>query len=96
MGAEHTHRYVYSLTAHHVDEVFERLEHAGQAAAGPRVLYCDTEGTCLFDETDESYLDVLADILNDESAGRKRLKQLIFREQQMIAIWEEKQKEVDV
>ena len=28
------HHYVYSLSAHHVDEVFERLERAGQTPAG--------------------------------------------------------------
>lgn len=93
MGADTTHRYVYSLTAYHVDEVFDRLARAGQPADGPRVLYCDTEGTCIFDEQDESYLDALAAILNAEAAGGKRLKQLIFREAQMIAIWEEKHKQ---
>jgi hypothetical protein len=96
MDIKSTHHYVYSLTAHHVDEVFERMERAGQAAGGPRILYCDAEGACLFDEKDVSYLDALADILNAEAAGGKRLKQLIFREQQMIAVWEEKQEEVVV
>lgn len=94
MDTKSKHHYVYSLSAHHVDEVFERLERAGRAAAGPRILYCDTEGSCIFDQQDKTYLDVLADILNAEAGGRKRLRQLLFREQQMIAVWEEKQ-EVD-
>jgi len=89
------HSYTYSLSTHHVDEVFDRLERAGHQPAGERVLYCDTDGACVFDEQDNAYLDVLADILNKEAAGGKRLKQLIFREQQMIAIWEERQKEVE-
>ena len=95
MARKNTHSYRYSLSAHHVDEVFERMERAGQQPTGERVLYCDTDGACVFDKQDASYLGALADILNTEAAGEKRLKQLIFREQQMIAIWEERQKEVE-
>jgi hypothetical protein len=96
MRTKNKHSYTYSLSTHHVDEVFARLESAGQTPSGERVLYCDTDGTCIFDEKGDSYLDALADILNAEAGGGKRLKQLVFREQQMIAIWEERRKEVEV
>ena len=86
-------RYIYSLTAHDIEDLLDRVEWMGQPAGGPTVFYCDTDGHCVLDEKDDAYLTALGEMLNEEASQGKRLRQLILREERMIAIWEEKVEE---
>jgi hypothetical protein len=82
-------RYRYTLTTHSVHDVMEWMQRAGQSAEGAPVMYCDEEGRCMFDDQYRPYLAGIEGVLNDAAAG-KRLVQVIFRQRQMIALWEER------
>jgi len=89
MGKTHeTH--TYSISTHSVEDVLSMLEKLGKPlrAGGPQVLYCDTEGICMFDDPEKDYIASLEALLNQEAGGGKRLVQVLFRPHQMIAIWE--------
>ena len=97
MGTEGKKKYRYSLKTHGIEEVLSRLEQMGQSPAREEhpVIYCDTSGSCMLDESDSElpYLEALQSLLNDEADRGKRLAQVLFREKQMISLWEESYRE---
>jgi len=98
MGNEGKKMFRYSIKTHGIEEVFSWVEQSGKSPhiEKPTVLYCDTTGTCMLDETDAGspYLEALQALLNEEAGKGKRLVQVLFREKQMITLWEERYREV--
>lgn len=82
--------YTYSITVHSTADVLARLEEGDEGAGAEEtpVIYCDSEGACMFDDPSRKYLRALESILNQAAGGGRRLVQILFRSQQMIAIWE--------
>ncbi|MGC8825867.1 MAG: hypothetical protein ACP5TV_02540 [Anaerolineae bacterium] len=84
-------RFRYRITIHTLEDILARAGELGLSAGEPApVIYCDTQGRCMFDaEAGHPYLLAMESILNEAAGRGRRLVQIVFREQQMIAIWEE-------
>ena len=96
MTAKHNEaRFAYTLATHSVEDVREYLERAGKEppADGMPVMYCDSHGQCMFDEQRQPYVQALEALLNEQAEQGRRLVQVIFRERQMISIWEHRRGE---
>jgi hypothetical protein len=97
MSMEGKKKYRYTIKTHSMDDVLDRLEKMGKSPlrGGNRVMYCDTSGACMLDEVDSEspYREALQSLLNDEAETGKRLMQVLFRERQMITVWEESHRE---
>lgn len=87
----HANRFRYRMTTHTLEDILARAGELGLSAGEPApVIYCDTQGHCMFDaDAGHTYLRAIEAILNEEAGRGRRLVQLVFRERQMIAIWEE-------
>jgi hypothetical protein len=88
-------RYAYALSTHGVEDVRAQMKkmELGESAAETPVMYCDDDGVCMFDEERGGYTRALEALLNAEAARGRRLVQVLFREKQMIAIWEMRREE---
>ena len=86
-----TGRFRYRMTVYTLGDILATMGEMGYAAGEPApVIYCDTQGRCMFDaDAGAPYLRAMESILNEEAGNERRLVQIVFREQQMIAIWEE-------
>lgn len=84
-------RFQYRMTVHTLEDILARAGKLGHAVDEPApVIYCDTQGRCMFDaDAGDPYLQAMESILNEEAGNDRRLVQIVFRERQMIAIWEE-------
>ena len=81
----------YSMRTHSGDDVLAKMAEMGASAdGGAPVLYCDSQGGCMFDDDRAPYLRALEELLNEPATAGKRLVQVVFRERQMISIWEER------
>jgi hypothetical protein len=82
-------RWEYQITTHPVEEVLKVREELGHPPdpAGPRVVYCDTEGECFFDEAPNPYVEAIVHILNQQGEQGWELVQVAFREADFICIW---------
>jgi hypothetical protein len=82
-------RWEYQITAHPVEEVLKVREELGHPPdpEGPRVIYCDTEGSCFFDEAPNPYVEAIVHILNERGEQGWELVQIAFREADFICIW---------
>jgi hypothetical protein len=82
-------RWEYQITTHPVSEVLEVREKLGHPPdpSGPRVVYCDTEGQCFFDEAPNPYVEAIVHILNDKGEVGWELVQIAFREADFSCIW---------
>jgi len=87
--------YTYTLTTHSREDVQAQLAqmNPGAPAEEAPVVYCDSEGVCMFDEQRQPYIQALEALLNQQAGRRRRLVQVLFRPHQMIAVWETRQKE---
>ena len=88
-------RYSYALTTYDVEDVRAALPRteAGVSVDETPVMYCDSDGRCMFDDSEGRYVRALEALLNAEAARGRRLVQTVFREKQMIAIWEIRREE---
>ncbi len=84
-------RFQYRMTIHTLEDILARVGELGLSAdEPPPIIYCDTQGRCMFDaDAGRAYLRAMESILDEEAGRGRRLVQLVFRERQMIAIWEE-------
>lgn len=84
-------RFRYRMTIHTLEDILARAGEREPSAGEPApVIYCDTQGRCMFDaDAGHPYLQAMESILNEEAGRGRRLVQIVFRERQMIAIWEE-------
>ena len=86
-----TKSFSYSIRTHSGDDVLARMAEMGAPQGGVApVLYCDSHGGCMFDDDRTPYLGALETLLNEPATAGKRLVQVVFRERQMISIWEER------
>ena len=76
----------YAITTHHADEVLGRVPGLDAAEDTP-VLYCDSAGTCFFDESPNPYMAAIVEILNVRGEQGWILVQVTPREQDMICFW---------
>lgn len=81
--------WAYDITAHPAEEVLKVREGLGYAPdpSGPRIVYCDTEGECFFDEAPNPYVEAVVHILNEKGKEGWDLVQIAFREGDFICIW---------
>jgi hypothetical protein len=82
-------RWEYDITTHSADEVLKVREELGHPSdpLGPRIVYCDTEGQCFFDEAPNPYVEAIVHILNEKGEESWELVQIAFRESDFISIW---------
>jgi hypothetical protein len=74
----------------HTITIYDRETILSGAPAGgfpPSVVFCDTEGVCLFDEAPNPYVTAIIELLNEMGRDSWNLVQLIPREQDIICIW---------
>ena len=79
----------YNITTHSASEVLKVREELGYPPepAGPRIIYCDTEAQCFFDEAPNPYVEAIVHILNDKGKEGWSLVQIAFRESDFICVW---------
>jgi len=82
-------KYEYTITTHTADEILATLSDLS-AEAEPPVVYCDTEGTCFFDDAPNPYTAAIIEILNAQGEQGWILVQVALREQDMICFWRRK------
>lgn len=58
-----------------------------ESDASSRILYCDSEGGCYFDEAPDPIEDTIKGILNERGQDGWELTQVIFREKEMLCFW---------
>lgn len=82
-------QWVYAITTHSREELLEVAEElqGGPVGRAAPVIFCDTEGTCFFDDAPNSYVAAITEILNRKGQDGWELVQIAFREQQLICIW---------
>jgi len=82
-------RWEYQITTHSAGEVLSVRAELGHApdAAGPTVVYCDTEGQCFLDQAPNPYVEAIVHILNEKGQQGWDLVQITFRETDFICIW---------
>ena len=79
-------KHEFSITVHKAEDIIESL--AGPSVeVEPRVLYCDTQGTCFFDEAPNPYVTAMVGILNARGEEGWILVQVVPRERDMICFW---------
>ena len=76
--------YEHTITIYDRERILSDVTSIGPP---PSVVFCDTEGICLFDEAPNPYVTAIIDLLNDMGRDRWKLVQLIPREQDIICIW---------
>lgn len=82
-------RWTYDISRHSLGQVLEAMRAHGfsPADAGSRVLFCDQEGGCFFDDPSDPYQEALKDILNERGQDGWELVQVAFRERELICFW---------
>lgn len=79
----------YDISRHSLEEIVQLMERHGYLAQGDesRVLFCDTEGKCFFDESPDPYQQAITDLLNRRGSDGWELVQILFREKEFICFW---------
>lgn len=82
-------KWTHDISRHRLEEILSAMEQRGYSenAAASRVLFCDTEGGCYFDEAPDPVESTIRDILNERGQDGWELVQVIFREKEMLSIW---------
>ena len=82
-------RWTYDISRHSLGQVLEAMRSRGFAPgdASSRVLFCDQEGGCFFDESPDPYQEALKGILNKRGQDGWELVQVAFREKELICFW---------
>jgi len=74
----------------HTITIYDRegiLGDVDAAASPPSVVFCDTEGTCFFDEAPNPYVKAIIDLLDETGKEGWELVQVAPREQDLICFW---------
>ncbi|MDY7041457.1 MAG: hypothetical protein SVX38_11395 [Chloroflexota bacterium] len=79
-------KYEYAITTYTADEILNAVPER-PAGDEPPVLYCDSQGACLFDDAPNPYLATIVDLLNEQGKKGWVLVQTVLREQDMICFW---------
>jgi hypothetical protein len=77
----------YRITVHAADDVLEALSEP--VAEVPRMIYCDDEGACYFDNGPNPLTQAIEQLLNQVGEEGWELVQVAFRPEQMICFWKQ-------
>jgi hypothetical protein len=77
----------YRITVHAADDVLEALSEPVEEV--PRMIYCDDEGACYFDNGPNPLTQAIERLLNQVGEEGWELVQVAFRPEQMICFWKE-------
>ena len=83
------HKWTYDISRHHLEDILTAMEKQGFAESdvGSRVLFCDSEGGCFFDDAPDPIEDAIKGIMNNRGQDGWELVQVIFREKEMLCFW---------
>ena len=82
-------KYEYTITTHTAEDILARISDR-MAETEQLVVYCDSQGTCFFDEAPNPYTAAIVEILNAQGEQGWVLVQVALREQDMICFWRRK------
>jgi methyl coenzyme M reductase gamma subunit len=74
----------YDISVHAAGEIVAAAQGAPE---GDRVLFCQAEGQCFFDDAPNPYLRAMVTILNARGRDGWVLVQTVLRQQDMICFW---------
>jgi len=77
----------YRITVHATDDVLRELSEPVEEA--PRMMYCDDEGACYFDDGPNPLTQAIERLLNQVGEEGWELVQVMFRPEQMIGFWKQ-------
>ncbi len=80
----------HAITVHILDEIVEAGE---ELKAKEIVLFCDTGGTCFFDDAPNPYLKAMTEVLDRQGAEGWMLVDVTLREEDMICFWRRERKD---
>ena len=83
----------YQITIHSSDDVLELVGDPIERV--PPTIFCDDEGACYFDAGPNPLTQAVERALNQIGEDGWELVQVLFRPQQMIAIWKQPGEEPD-
>ncbi|MDY6874793.1 MAG: hypothetical protein SWK90_01115 [Chloroflexota bacterium] len=76
----------YAVTVHGMDEILDGVSGLSIEVVPPMV-YCDSQGECLFDAAPNPYVGAIVEIFNARGEQGWILVQVVPREQDMICFW---------
>lgn len=76
--------YEHTITIYDREKI---LGNVGSVAPPPSVVFCDTEGTCFFDEAPNPFMKAIIDLLDEMGETGWELVQVTPREQDLICFW---------
>lgn len=77
----------YRITVHAADDVLGALSEPVEEI--PRMIYCDDEGACYFDNGPNPLTQAIERLLNQVGEEGWELVQVAFRPEQMICFWKQ-------
>ena len=82
-------QWAYDISRHSLGDVLAAMQADGftPAESSARVLFCDQEGGCFFDESPDPYQQAIKDMLNKRGRDGWELVQIVFREKEFICFW---------
>ena len=76
----------HAITVHTVGDILAVRKDA-QGDLSPRILYCDSDAKCFFDDTPNPQVQAMVDLLNEQGREGWVLIQVILRLEDMICFW---------